>query len=73
MQVTEQTSSKAGYYTVHIMSGADKIPYTIFADSDYHAARLIKRETGYLASQEDVDGPFRRAVLPAAATAAMQW
>ncbi len=56
----QQQRDKRGYYTVHIESEGTKIPYIVFASSDYHAARLIKDETGYLASKGDVIGPLAR-------------
>ena len=49
-----------GYYTVHVDVEGQKIPYIVFAASDYQAARMVKNETGYLASQHDVEGPYAR-------------
>lgn len=54
---------KNGYYTVHIQAGLHRIPYTVYAESDYHAARQVREETGYLAQQDDVEGPFLAADL----------
>ena len=50
---------KAGYYTVMIDTGTNniKIPYQVFASSDFHAAKIVKEETGYLVTEHDVDGP----------------
>lgn len=56
----QHQDSKRGYYTVHIESEGTKIPYIVLASSDYHAARLVKDETGYLASKGDVIGPLAR-------------
>lgn len=56
-----QSSDKTGFYTVFVKAEGTKLPYTVFALSDYHAARLINQATGYLASQKDVEGPYSRA------------
>ena len=50
------------FYTVMIDLGTDegKIPYSVFAKSDFHAARIVKNETGYLASQHEVEGPYTK-------------
>lgn len=53
----DKTFSKRGYYTVSIEAGNEKIPYTVFALSDYHAARLVREETGYLARPHEIEGP----------------
>jgi hypothetical protein len=53
-------NEKSGYYTVHVDMGGQKIPYIVFAASDYHAARLVKDETGCLVTQHDVEGPHAR-------------
>ena len=55
---------KGGYYTVHVEVDGKKIPYIVFAASDYHAARMVKNETGYLADQHDVEGPYSRFWFP---------
>lgn len=48
-----------GYYTVLVGDAADnKTPHFVFAASDYHAARLIHLETGYLPRESDVQGPL---------------
>jgi hypothetical protein len=49
-----------GYYTVLVAreSGdVQKTPYVVFALSDYHAARIVRAETGYLARETEVEGP----------------
>lgn len=51
---------KGGYYTVHIDIGGQKLPYIVFAASDYHAARMVRNETGYMAGQQDIEGPYQR-------------
>lgn len=52
---------KGGYYTVNIEAEAGiRIPCTIFATSNEHAAGLVWIETGYLAKSEDVQGPYAR-------------
>lgn len=53
-------SQKRGYYTVNIEAQGRKIPYVVFAASDFHAARLVRHETGYAASESDVEGPYKR-------------
>lgn len=56
------TQNNGGYYTVLIDNhlGMEKIPYVVFAQSDYQAARIVREETGVLATQHDVEGPFQR-------------
>ena len=50
---------RGGYYTVLIKTDDGRqIPYSVFATSDYHAARIVKEETGYLAQSHDVEGPM---------------
>lgn len=53
----ENVSAKGGYYTVHVDMEGMRMPYIVFAVSDYHAARKVREETGYLARQHDVEGP----------------
>lgn len=52
--------TKAGYYSVNILVGEHKLPYIVFARSEYDAARKVRQETGYLAQQQDVYGPRQR-------------
>lgn len=59
-QLASDTVDKMGYYTVNINLGQERVPYVVYATSDYHAARLVRNETGYLASQHDVEGPYSR-------------
>jgi hypothetical protein len=54
------SQAKKGYYTVHIESQGIKIPYIVLASSDYHAARLVRDETGFFAPACDVIGPLAR-------------
>jgi len=49
--------NKHGYYTVRIAAGSEEVPYTVFAASDYHAARLVREETGYLPHPHEIEGP----------------
>lgn len=56
----QQKSEKGGYYTVHIDVDGAKQPYIVFAASDFQAARMVKMETGYLAPEHDVEGPYQR-------------
>ncbi len=56
---------KSGYFTVHIegagIDGAHaRLPYIVYAESDYHAARKVKHETGYMARAQDIEGPYAR-------------
>lgn len=50
----------AGYFTVNIPVNGEKMPYVVFARSDFQAARIVRDETGYMASQQDVEGPYSR-------------
>lgn len=54
--------NRSGYYTVQVSFDGlkKKIPYIVFANSDYQAAKIVKDETGYMAPQHDVQGPFAR-------------
>ncbi|TAL27297.1 MAG: hypothetical protein EPN97_17610 [Alphaproteobacteria bacterium] len=49
-----------GYYTVRLDIGGRKIPYIVFADSEYQAAHKIRMETGLLPAPRDIDGPYSR-------------
>lgn len=51
---------KGGYFTVHITSAGQSHPYIVFATSDFQAAKLVKQQTGHMASQHDVEGPYTR-------------
>ena len=55
-----EKNNKSGYYTVNITNAGRRIPYVVFASSDYHAARLVRHETGYLAQAQDIEGPYGR-------------
>lgn len=55
-----QAQVKGGYYTVHIGVGDEKLPYIVFAKSDFHAARMVRLETGYVAQEHEVEGPYER-------------
>ncbi|MEZ0225664.1 MAG: hypothetical protein ACAH83_14000 [Alphaproteobacteria bacterium] len=50
----------SGYYTVHLDIEGKKIPYIVFADSDYQAAHKVRLETGLLPSERDIEGPYGR-------------
>lgn len=58
MNKSAAVEQKGGYYTVQLEMDGAKIPYTVFAVSDYHAARMIKTETGYMARQTEIEGPY---------------
>lgn len=49
--------NKNGYYTVNIEVSGQVMPYTVFAQSEYQAARKVREETGYLARDYQVEGP----------------
>lgn len=51
---------KPGYYTVLIGNEGNKLPYIVLASSDYHAARIVRDETGYMAPACDIEGPYLR-------------
>jgi hypothetical protein len=51
---------KPGYYTVNLDIDGRKIPYIVFAKSQFQAAHKVKQETGYLATDMDVEGPYQR-------------
>ena len=54
-------AQKAGYYTVNLEVEGQRIPYIVFAVSDYQAAVKVRNQTGYMAaSQQDVHGPHER-------------
>ncbi len=55
----EQTP-KGGYYTVTVDVEGSKQPYIVFAASDFHAARMVRHETGYMAQEHEVEGPYQR-------------
>ena len=58
---TEQTEAKkGGYYTVNLDIEGSKLPYVVFAHSDFEAARKVKFETGCMVTDRDVEGPFPR-------------
>ena len=51
---------KGGYFTVNINNAGQRHPYIVFATSDFQAAKLVKQQTGHMASQHDVEGPYDR-------------
>ncbi len=52
--------SKGGYYTVNLEIDGKKLPYVVFAVSEFDAARKVKYETGCLVTDRDVEGPYHR-------------
>jgi hypothetical protein len=63
MQEANMNNVRAGgYYTVMVDKTEDglKMPYTVFAASDFHAARIVRSETGYAATENEVHGPYLR-------------
>jgi len=53
-----------GYYTVFVETGEDRIAYHVKAQSDYHAARLVRAATGLLPYPQDIEGPHPRPFFP---------
>lgn len=54
------TTPRGGYFTVHINSAGQRHPYIVFANSDFQAAKIVKQQTGHMASAHDVEGPYTR-------------
>ncbi|HYD17367.1 MAG TPA: hypothetical protein VEF76_02680 [Patescibacteria group bacterium] len=52
--------AQGGYYTVNLEIDGKKLPYVVFAVSEFDAARKVKYETGCLVHDTDVEGPFQR-------------
>lgn len=52
--------TKGGYYTVNLEIDGKKLPYVVFAVSEFDAARKVKYETGCLVTDRDVEGPYQR-------------
>ncbi len=57
-QAHKEQSYKSGYYTVNAIVNGEKQPHIVFAASDLHAARLVRNETGYMAKEHEVEGPY---------------
>lgn len=57
---TQVAPSKGAYFTVNITAAGQRHPYVVFAQSDFQAARIVRQETGYMAGQHDVEGPYTR-------------
>jgi len=57
---TSQQTTRGGYFTVHINNAGQRHPYIVFATSDFQAAKIVKQQTGHMASQHDVEGPYDR-------------
>ena len=51
---------KGGYYTVNLEIDGQKLPYIVFAESEYQAARKVREETGHLAKDYQVEGPYQK-------------
>jgi len=49
-----------GYYSVLLADeeSAHKVPYTVYAASDWHAARMVRDATGYMPRAHEVEGPY---------------
>lgn len=54
------TPARGGYFTVNITNAGQRHPYIVFATSDFQAAKIVKQQTGHMASQHDVEGPYDR-------------
>jgi hypothetical protein len=52
--------AKGGYYTVNLEIDGKKLPYVVFAASEFDAARKVKYETGCLVTDRDVEGPYHK-------------
>ena len=64
LQMSDQTGyrEKPGYYAVNILVVDHRIPYIVFARSEFEAARKIRAETGYVAERDEVEGPIENYV-----------
>ncbi len=52
---------KGGYYTVHMeQENGQKLPYIVFALSEFQAARKVREETGYMPKDHQIEGPYQR-------------
>jgi len=47
-----------GYYNVTVEAAEGTLVYRVQAQSDYHAARLVRAETGYLPLPQNIEGPL---------------
>lgn len=54
----QDTGPKGGYYTVNLEVDGKKLPYVVFARSEFDAARKVKFETGCMVTDRDVEGPY---------------
>ncbi len=59
-QPAPMQQTKGGYYTVNLEIDGKKLPYVVFAVSEFDAARKVKYETGCLVTDRDVEGPYHR-------------
>lgn len=57
---SKNDSPKGGYYTVNLDIDGKKLPYVVFARSEFDAARKVKFETGCMVTDSDVEGPFHK-------------
>jgi|GEM_PF-4365485 len=63
--------NSTGYYSVVIDTGTQCLVHTVFAQSDYAAAREVRRKTGFMAkSDHDVSPLFAQS--PTVSTAQMR-
>ena len=57
--MNQSNAKYCGYYTVFINAGEGRqMPFNVFATSDYHAAKIVRDKTGFLAHAHDVSGPY---------------
>lgn len=54
------SAARGGYFTVNINNAGQRHPYIVFATSDFQAAKIVKQQTGHMACQNDVEGPYER-------------
>lgn len=52
-------TSKGGFYTVNLDIDGKKLPYMVFALSDYQAAHKVLEETGHAVTEDQVEGPYK--------------
>jgi len=54
-----ESMHQGGFYTVNLDIEGKKLPYMVFAMSDYQAAHKVLEETGHLVTEDDVEGPYK--------------
>ena len=59
IQHIPQDFAKGGFYTVSLDIEGKKLPYMVFALSDYQAAHKVLEETGHAVTEDQVEGPYK--------------